>query len=182
VQVASPHIVRVVVTGSQCGVRVGPSELFRLTWDDVDLTQGILRVARKNINAPWRDVPIRDNLLPLFRQWQEENRATVADYIINCRGKPVQNIRTAWFSALRMAGITRRIRPYDLRHSLAAELIAKGVDVGTIARRMGHSSPIMILNHYQYVMDEQKRAAVEALPSLQYVPQKICPKEKAPAP
>ena len=28
---ASPHIVRVVVLGVQCGVRVGPSEMFRLT-------------------------------------------------------------------------------------------------------------------------------------------------------
>lgn len=179
VQVASPHIVRVVVIGSQCGVRVGPSEMFRLTWDDVDLTQGILRVhgARKNLNAPWREVPIRENLLPLFKQWQEKDRATGTDHIINYKGKPVQKIKTAWLSALRMAGITRRIRPYDLRHSFATELIAKGVDIGTIAKLMGHSSPTMILNHYQYVMDEQKRAAVEALPSLQYVPKNMCPRE-----
>ena len=44
---------------------------------------------------------------------------------------------------------------------------------------MGHSSPAMILMHYQYVMDGQKRAAVEALPELAHVPKSMCPKEKA---
>lgn len=44
---------------------------------------------------------------------------------------------------------------------------------------MGHSTPTMILNHYQYVMDSQKRAAVEALPELFHVPNSMCPKKKA---
>ncbi|MDE7371283.1 MAG: site-specific integrase, partial [Desulfovibrio sp.] len=30
--VAPPHIARVIILGAKCGVRVGPSELFRLTW------------------------------------------------------------------------------------------------------------------------------------------------------
>ncbi len=100
-------------------------------------------------------------------------------YLIHHNGKPVQKIKTAWLSALRRAGITRRIRPYDLRHAFATELIAGGVDIGTVANLMGHSSPTMILNHYQYVMDGQKRAAVEALPNLQHVPRDMCPKKKA---
>ena len=179
--VAAPHIVRLVVLGAQCGVRVGPSEMFRLTWDDVDMAQGLLRVhgARKNPNAPWREVPIRESLLPLFRQWRQEDEAENAIHLINYKGKPVQKIKTAWLAALRRAGINRRIRPYDLRHAFATELIAGGVDIGTVAKLMGHSSPTMLLHHYQYVMDTQKRAAVEALPELNYVPKAMCPKSKA---
>ncbi|WP_299396024.1 site-specific integrase [uncultured Desulfovibrio sp.] len=179
--VAAPHIVRLVVLGAQCGVRVGPSEMFRLTWDDVDLVQRILRVhgAKKNPNAPWREVPIREGLLPLFRQWKLEDEAGNATYLVNYKGKPVQKIKTAWLAALRRAGISRRIRPYDLRHAFATELIAGGVDIGTVAKLMGHSSPTMLLHHYQYVMDAQKRAAVEALPELHYVPKVMCPKSKA---
>lgn len=41
---AAPHIVRVIILGAQCGVRVGPSELLQLTWDDVDIERRILRV------------------------------------------------------------------------------------------------------------------------------------------
>ena len=77
---------------------------------------------------------------------------------------------------MRRAFIERRIRPYDLRHAFATELIAAGVDIGTVAKLMGHSGPTMLLTHYQYVMDRQKREAVENLPELSYVP-KMCPRE-----
>lgn len=179
--VAAPHIVRTVVLGAQCGVRVGPSELFVLTWDDVDLARGVLRVhgAKKNPNVPWREVPIRESLLPLFQQWRQEDFADGVLYLIHHKGKPVESIKRAWMQALRRAGITRRIRPYDLRHAFATELIAGGVDIGTVAKLMGHSSPAMILMHYQYIMDGQKRAAVEALPELVHVPKAMCPKGKA---
>lgn len=179
--VSAPHIVRTVVLGAQCGVRVGPSELFALTWDDVDLVRGVLRVhgAKKNPNAPWREVPIRESLLPLLRQWRQEDADAGVPYLIHHGGKPVESVKRAWTQALRRAGITRRIRPYDLRHAFATELIAGGVDIGTVAKLMGHSSPAMILMHYQYVMDGQKRAAVEALPDLAHVPKGMCPKRKA---
>lgn len=176
--VAAPHIVRLIVLGAQCGVRVGPSEMFRLTWDDVDMAQGLLRVhgARKNPNAPWREVPIRESLIPVFRQWKWEDDAVGVTYLVHYRGRPVIKIKKAWAAALRRADITRRIRPYDLRHAFATELIANGVDIGTVAKLMGHSSPVMLLTHYQYVMDIQKRAAVEALPELFHVPNSMCPK------
>lgn len=148
--VAAPHIVRTVILGAQCGVRVGPSEMFGLTWDDVDIDRGVLRIhgAKKNLNAPWREVPIREDLLPLFRQWRQEDAASDVSYLIHHKGQQVNKIKAAWLAALRRAGITRRIRPYDLRHAFATELIAGGVDIGTVANLMGHSCPTMILNRY----------------------------------
>lgn len=178
--VAEPHIVRVVILGAQCGVRVGPSELLGLTWDDVDLLQRILRVhgAKKNAAAPWREVPIRSGLTPLFEAWRREDEKLGVQYLIHYNGRKVSSIKTAWRRTLQRAGIRRRIRPYDLRHAFATELIAGGVDIGTVAKLMGHSSPAMILSHYQYVMDSQKRAAVEALPEIRNVPNLMCPKQE----
>lgn len=178
---AEPHRVRVVILGAQCGVRVGPSELLRLTWDDVDLLQRVLRVhgAKKNPAAPWREVPIRTGLMPLFESWQAEDKRLGVQYLVHYNGRKVASIKTAWRRTLQRAGISRRIRPYDLRHAFATELIAGGVDIGTVAKLMGHSSPAMILNHYQYVMDGQKRAAVEALPEIGNVPSMMCPKQPA---
>lgn len=179
---AAPHIVRVIVVGSQCGVRVGPSELLHLKWEDVDLIRGVLRVhgARKNPNAPWREVPIRESLLPIFEEWKAEDEAAGQEYLIHHKGQPVGKINKAWSQTLRRAGITRRIRPYDLRHAFATGLIAGGTDIGTVAKLMGHSGPAMLLTHYQHVMDTQKRAAVEALPEIGHVPMTMCPKRKAP--
>lgn len=42
-RVASPHIKRVIIIGSQFGLRVGRSELLSLRWEDIDLKRGILR-------------------------------------------------------------------------------------------------------------------------------------------
>lgn len=72
-QVSPPHLHRVIILGSQCGVGVGPCELFALTWDDMDMEQGILRIhgARKNPNAQWREVPLRQALMPTLRQGWE---------------------------------------------------------------------------------------------------------------
>lgn len=180
---AQDHIVRAVVLGAQLGVRVGPCELLRLTWDDVDMESRVLRVhgAKKNLNAPWREVPIRTSLVPVFTQWRDEDLRAGISYIIHYKGRPIQSIKTAWRAALRRAGITRKIRPYDLRHAFGTEMVAAGVDVGTVAKLMGHSTPIMLLNHYQYVMDQQKRAAVEAMPDVPLCAQTMCPTKKAPA-
>lgn len=179
-EVAPAHIQRVIIIGSQCGTRVGPSELLQLTWDDVDLETGILRVhgAKKNLTAPWREVPIRQSLLPVFGAWQKADIAQGIQYLINYKGKQVQTIKKAWATALINAGITRRIRPYDLRHAFATQLIAAGADIGTVAKLMGHSGPAMLLAHYQFVMDKQKRDAVEALPQLEHVPNSMCPNKK----
>ncbi len=158
-QHASPHIMRVIVLGAQCGVRIGASELLRLTWDDVDLTRGVIRIhgAKKNPNAPWREVPVRKSLRPVFESWKKEDAITGVAHLIHYKGQPLASIKNAWGATLRRAGITRRIRPHDLRHAFATEAIAAGADIGTVAKLMGHSSPAMILNHYQFVMDEQKR-------------------------
>lgn len=177
---APPHIARVAILGAQLGVRVGPSELLRLTWEDVDMDRKMLRVhgARKNYNAPWREVPIKENLMPVFEEWREEDVAQNMPYIISYRGRPLKQIKRAWKHSLISAGITRRIRPYDLRHAFGTEMVAKGVDVGTVASLMGHSNPTMLLTHYQYVMDKQKRAAVEAFPDILDVPKDMCPKQR----
>ena len=168
---AAPHIQRVIVLGTQCGVRIGPSELLKIKWSDVDLNRSVIHVpaAKKNTHEPWRDVPIKSELLPVFEEWLRHDAACGAEYLIHYKGRHVEHIKMAWRGALRRAGITRRIRPYDLRHAFATEAIAAGVDIGTVAKLMGHSSPMMLLKHYQHVMDSQKRAAIEALPRAEYV-------------
>lgn len=171
---AAPHIARIILIASQCGARVGQCELLRLTWEDVDFDNRTIRIhgAKKNPKCPWRLVPLGDRMLETLRTWKAEDEATLKDFtqqhtIVHFRGEPVRYINVAWHAALKRAGITRRIRPYDLRHAFATELIAAGVDVGTVAQLMGHSSPVMTLTFYQHVLDSQKRQAIDALPKLE---------------
>lgn len=52
-RVAAPHIQRVILLGIYMGARIGPSELFSLKWDDVDLTRGVIgiRLVGQILNA-----------------------------------------------------------------------------------------------------------------------------------
>lgn len=45
-----------------------------------------------------------------------------------------------WKPALTAAGITRRVRMYDLRHANASWMLAGGADVQTVRERLGHAS------------------------------------------
>ena len=167
-KVAPPHIQRVLILGSQFGMRVGGSELFKLRWADIDLVRRKLRVdaAKKNAHEQWRELPIREELVDLFRQWEAEDRLLdlVPQTVIHFKGRPVKSIKTAWRTMLKESGVGRNIRPYDLRKFFGTELLANGIDVGTVSKMMGHTSPEMVLKHYQTVLDKREREAVESLP------------------
>ena len=52
---------------------------------------------------------------------------------------------------------------HALRHSHASALIAGGVDVVTVSRRLGHSSPTITLNTYAHLYRKTDTTAAEAI-------------------
>ena len=167
-EVAAPHIRRVIVLGMATGARIGPSELFRLKWSDVDIETGIIRMpnAHKGALDEARDVPIRDDVLALLRGWQGEDTRIGCEYVIAYKGRPVRSISSGWHNALKRAGITRRIRPYDLRHAFASLALMHGADIKSVAETMGHRGITMLLTVYQHTRFDQCRRAVNAAPGL----------------
>lgn len=165
---AAPHVKRVIILGLYAGPRIGPSELFRLEWKDVDLQNAVIRMpgAKKNYFEDGRDVPIRSGLIKIMTEWEKHDLEKGISTVISWGGKPVRSISRAWHTALAKAGIMRRIRPYDLRHAFATYALAGSADIGSVASIMGHTDASMILKTYQHVQDSQKRMAVEAAPDL----------------
>jgi integrase len=164
---AAPHVQRVIILGMCTGARIGPSELFRLTWSDIDLDNAICRMpsAHKNpYTHDARDIPLRRALLPIIHAWYDQDMARGIHHVIHWHGKSVQSIGKSWRHTLREAGIDRRIRPYDLRHAYATYSLAAGADLKTIADIMDHKDASMILKTYQHVLETQKRDAVETMP------------------
>ncbi len=166
-EVSPSHLQRVIIIGARCGVRVGGSEMFKLTWEHVDFERGVLRVpaAEKNKKEPWREVPIQKELLKVFMDWYKADHADDKTHIVHFEGVgPVKSIRSSWSTAKKHAGITRKLTPYSLRHKFATDLLANGTDPGTVAKLMGHTSTAMIFKHYQHVLTRQKVQAIESLP------------------
>lgn len=165
---AAPHIQRVIILGTATGARIGPSELFRITWGDVDMERGTVRIhtADKGSRHPYRDVPLRPDVLSLLRLWQgHDAESHGSPYVINYKGAFVYSINSGWHAAPRRAGVRDEITPYALRHYFATEALARGAEFGSVAAIMAHR-PSMLFDVYQHVTHQQKVAAVKPLPSL----------------
>lgn len=158
---ASDRLKRVIILGAYFGMRVGPCELFSVRWSDIDLDNWVirLRAAKKNHREPVRILPIPQKFRALFTEWYETD-----DRSSEVRLVPYRSIDSqAWKKLLKKAGITRRVRPYDLRHAFATNALRKGIDIGTVAKLMGHTSTVMIVKYYQYVGNSDKLNALEKL-------------------
>ena len=56
-----------------------------------------------------------------------------------------------------------RVAFHALRHTHASALIASGLDVLTISRRLGHGSPVVTLNTYAHLFSRTDEAAATAI-------------------
>lgn len=177
---APGHLQRAILLGISLGVRAGPSELFSLQWKDVDIARKIIRVwsANKNPNRPYRDIPLRNDLVDSLKAWMLEDGTLLPKTIVHYRGKQINSIKTAWKKCKQDAHITRRLRPYDLRHAFATYALDAGADIQAVADTMGHSDISMVLKHYQHGKEEARRAAVESLPDLSSHVPKACAQAK----
>ncbi|MFJ6646755.1 tyrosine-type recombinase/integrase [Streptomyces sp. NPDC091290] len=172
------------------GLRRG--EALALTWADVDLTNGQLRV-RRNVQRIRRELifgtpktprSIRTVSLPKHcmraltqhRTQQEREHKVAGKKWQPAPGQPDGLIFTTPHGRItdprslnrmltilcRDAGV-RRVRVHDLRHTCASLLLAQGVDARTIMETLGHSTITMTLDTYAHVMSTTLKAAADRM-------------------
>jgi integrase len=173
------------VTGARRG------ELCALRWSDIDLDDGIVRIERslsevgekletkKTKTNRDRMVALDERSVALLRHhraWQE----TLADkagsplvsdpYVLseNANGaRPLAPSKaTDRFTALRKAAKVTDVRFHDLRHAHVSELLHSGVDVTTVAKRVGHASTRMTLDVYSHALPAGDVAAAKVIGGL----------------
>jgi integrase len=160
------------------------SELLALRWQDVDLDRADLRVEQSLeqtkrgglvFKAPKTRHGRRTITLPastvaeLRAHWkvQQEQRLALGqgkapdDALVfpTWDGKPrsPNALTKEWSVAMKAAGIDATF--HSLRHTHASTLIASGLDVLTISRRLGHGSPTITLSVYGHKFKTDDRAA-----------------------
>jgi integrase len=169
------------------GMRRG--ELAALRWRDVDLN-GIVTVAqsieqtragtrakapktrhgRRTISIPASTVAE----LRAHRVAQQERRLALGqgrgspdDMVFTTwQGTPYlpNQLTNTWISATTAVG--RKIGLHALRHTHASNLIASGVDILTVSRRLGHAKPTTTLNVYGHLYgntDDRTAQVVEEM-------------------
>jgi integrase len=178
----------VALLGLSTGLRRG--ELLALRWRDIDLEGGTLRVeqaieqtrAGLRFKAPKTKHGRRTVSLPSsvvtelrrHRKEQQEQRLQLGmgkmpeDGLVlgrwNGAADPPNAVTDRWRRAMAKLGLPP-ISLHALRHTHASQLIAAGLDVLTISRRLGHGSPTITLGVYAHWFrnkDEQAAQVVEA--------------------
>jgi len=77
---------------------------------------------------------------------------------------PPDKVSRDWSNLVRYRGLPR-VMFHALRHSHASALIAAGVDIVTVSRRLGHASPAITLNVYAHKFGSTDTAAALAVAS-----------------
>ena len=167
--VAPPQLVRALGLSYYTGIRPGRAELLRRKWSDVDWTAKSIFVesARKG-GLRTRQISLHPDLLKLLKTWWKADKklATVPETIIHYEGQTIGSLKTSWRTAKKNAKITRRLRPYDLRHAFATQSLRQAADLKSVSELLGHSRTDTTIRVYQHGSAEIQRLAVEKLPSV----------------
>ena len=161
---ASPHLQRAMLISYHTGLRPGKQELLSLTWDAVDFQGKTLMVISADKGGlPTRMIPLNSTILAHLGQWYVEDEKSGTRYLVHYKGRPIGAFDCAWAAAKRRAGITRRIRAYEIRHKFTSDLLEAGADLKSVSELLGHKNTLMTTKVYQRTTSAMKRKAVDFL-------------------
>lgn len=111
------------------------AEAGALTWADVDLDAGTLRITggeKGTKNHEQRTIPMTEALRTLLLRLKEERQPQPSDWV-----SPTDKAKTCLATACRRLGYPL-FRHHDFRHFFATTCIESGVDIPTVSRWLGH--------------------------------------------
>ncbi len=167
------------------------SEVLALRWRDVDLERHVLTISRGIVmgldGLVEKDTKThqarRIAIEPTTTAALDQHRRAMADRAEMC-GVTLPDAAlvftddadgaTPWYPdsvsrrfrvACDAAGL-ERVRLHDLRHFVATRLLSAGVDVRTVAGRLGHRNAATTLNVYSHFVPEADKEAADILGQL----------------
>lgn len=185
-KLATHALYPIVALALGTGMRRG--ELLSLRWVDVDLEAATVRIersleetkaglrfktpktkhGRRTISLPPSVVEVLRN----HRRQQLERRVVLGlgrpgpDALVFSKpdSSPMSpdNLSRDWRRLTDSLGLPK-VMFHALRHSHASALIAGGLDVVTVSRRLGHGSPVVTLRVYAHLFDRTDTAAATAI-------------------
>ena len=157
------------------GMRRG--EILGLKWNDLNLTNGTLRIARQVVEAgkqivvqaPKTKRSIRSLILPAYmvEMLTEMKKNKTSEWVFPSpiKGNSPRNpsaVSRRFKLILKRAGC-KQVRFHDLRHTFATMAIENGIDIKTLSNMIGHSSAETTLNIYSHITDTMRLQAAEKI-------------------
>lgn len=158
---------QMIITAIYTGMRL--SEIQALTWNDIDWMHQTITInkswnmythsfkATKNESSN-RVIKVNQELLKILSELKAKhisNMVFMTQFGTVPTSAAVNKVLRKLLSNL---GINRRnFHFHSLRHSHVALLLADGIDLYTIGKRLGHSDMRTTANTYAYLLDEYKK-------------------------
>lgn len=148
------------------GMRRG--ELCGLCWDRVDFSLNQITITRTRDREEFKEttktnlkriVPmnqmVKTTLLTLFKNRSESNFVFTKQ-----NGEPigVQHVYRDFMNGQKKAGLQRRIRFHDLRHTFASQFIMNGGNVFDLQKILGHTDIKMTMRYAHYSTEHLQNA------------------------
>jgi integrase len=162
------------------GMRQG--ELSALTWGDVDLTSGTIRVRRSYSAGKLgqtkgrlaRTVDLPDETTKLLGEWWGEAGGPDDAELVFPREdgggyQPFWRYTKVLYSAMKRAGVPREGPTgeertfHSARHTYARKVLEQGIPISWLSRQLGHSSEAVTDKHYGHWSRARSRQEAERL-------------------
>lgn len=165
-----------------CGLRVG--EVAGLEWQDIGFDNGIIEVRQsgqylsnmgiftkttKNESSK-RKISANKALLSLLGTYQrdQQNRGFLCTdnnrLFVNWKGEPISpNEISRLFTEFIRTNNLPKLTFHGLRHTSATFLISQGMDVQTVAGRLGHSTSVTTQNIYSHFLKSKDQEAADLI-------------------
>ncbi|WP_407308763.1 tyrosine recombinase XerC [Desulfosporosinus sp. SB140] len=171
------------------GSRLG--EVSGLEWSDIDFDKNLLQVCRASQYIPGKGIftkgpknesskrviampPLVMDLLKEYRVWQNQERLKCGDIwedhdrlFTKWNGKPIfPTTPSTWYREFRRKHNLPDVKFHGLRHTNASLLIGQGVDVQTVAKRLGHTKATTTTSIYSHFLKRPDQEAADKLQNL----------------
>ena len=168
------------------GMRRG--ELFGLKWDKIDLRAGTVEICNtllrsRETHELYEDTPktkmsnrivrIPSDLvsfLKQYRAWQKEERLRLGEYFrdrgwvfAKDNGDPMHPDSLTNYCVKLSKRLGFHVHPHLFRHTQASILIANGVPITAVSKRLGHSQTSTTMNVYAHALKNADEENVKVL-------------------
>lgn len=140
------------------------SELFALTWQDIDFNRQTMRINKASVKGEikstktysFRDVELNSRAIEALHRQRMITGLLNGNVFLDPKTKrPFTNTKTPWRPwqyAVMLSGVRYR-KPYNTRHTYATMNLMAGANPMWVARQMGHTTMKMLLENYSRWID-----------------------------
>ena len=159
----NPEIRRAFAMTCLSGIR--HCDIIRLTYSEVDYANKMLKFRQnktvKHSSSSGVTTPLTPTLLNIIGKKAEDAKD---DYIFHLPSMTMcQKALKRW---TKKAGIDKHITWHCGRHSFGTQLLNEGANIKVVSNLLGHSS-LRFTEKYVRAVDEEKKKAINSLPSIE---------------